>query len=352
MYKQSITALRPRILLMHQDLSAAARRCAQLTLAGFDAIEASDSIDALSVIRTNDVDLVLLNMPLEEMVAMDLPDVIRQIVGETYLPIIALVQEPTERQICRFLECGADEIVRTDASAAELMARIGVLLRIRELHEQLYASRITLQNALKREHELLVKLRSDNAHLQTLATTDPLTRVQNVRSFQDLLEHELKMALRYDYPLALLMLDVDHFKVVNDTFGHPSGDYVLKELAVILQRSVRESDVVGRTGGEEFSVLLPRANAEQAMQFAQRIGQEVAKRHFIAYGRDIHITVSLGQASCPGDATDDPRMLSYLADQALLTAKERGRDRTVAFCELDDLVQSRLRRQYQPAASV
>jgi two-component system cell cycle response regulator len=130
---------------------------------------------------------------------------------------------------------------------------------VKDLHDKLAASRLALQEALRRERKLLAKLRRDNAHLQALVTTDPLTHVQNRRSFRDILDHEFKMARRYNQPLGLLALDVDHFKVVNDSHGHPSGDYVLKELAVILTRSVRESDVVARTGGEEFCVLLPKA---------------------------------------------------------------------------------------------
>ncbi|HHH75570.1 MAG TPA: GGDEF domain-containing protein, partial [Phycisphaerae bacterium] len=127
----------------------------------------------------------------------------------------------------------------------------------------------------------------------------------------------------------------------------PSGDYVLKELAVILNQNVRESDVVARTGGEEFSVILPRASRQEAEIFAQRIRLQVSKRQFIVYGDRIHITISIGSATFPEDAEiTDPGILEYLADQALLTAKESGRDRVVAVNSLGMAVRSRLRRQY------
>jgi diguanylate cyclase len=143
------------------------------------------------------------------------------------------------------------------------------------------------------------------------------------------------------------MLDVDHFKIVNDTHGHPSGDYVLKELAVILKNSVRDSDVVARTGGEEFSVILPKADREQAAQFAERIRCETSQREFDVYGKKIHVTISIGFATYPLDAEiTDAEMLVYFADQALLHAKESGRDRVVPFGELDLVVRRRLRRQH------
>jgi diguanylate cyclase (GGDEF)-like protein len=229
----------------------------------------------------------------------------------------------------------------------EMVARIRSLLRIKELHDQLHASRAALRDSLFRERKLLSKLRRDNAHLQVLATTDSLTRLQNAGSFREILGHEFHVARRYDHSLSLLMLDVDHFKLVNDTHGHPSGDYVLKELAVILKRSVRESDVVARTGGEEFGIILPKADRRRAAIFAARIRREVAAKEFAVYGHIIHVTASVGVATFPADAeTTEPGMLLYFADQALLEAKETGRDRVVPFSGMDPSVRYRLRRQY------
>jgi two-component system, cell cycle response regulator len=290
----------------------------------------------------------MLHLPVDDMLAMDLPCILRSITTATYLPVIILADSPAERDRCRFLDSGADDVICQSTSPAETVARVRAMLRVKDLHDRLAASRLALQEALRRERKLLTKLRKDNAHLQALVTTDPLTHVQNRRSFRDILDHEFKMARRYVQPLSLLALDVDHFKIVNDSHGHPSGDYVLKELAVIITRSVRESDVVARTGGEEFCVLLPKANAVQAAQFAERIRQEVSARVFTVYGQSIHVTISIGLASWPADAEIvEPDMLVYFADQALLTAKETGRDRVVAMRDLDPAVRGRLRRQYQ-----
>jgi len=289
----------------------------------------------------------------DEMVDTDLPNVLRNVSPADYLPVMIIAGDPAEEQHCRFLNSGADDVISEATSPAEMTARIRAMLRIKELHDQLSASRSELQRSLKRERRLLAKAKRDNDHLRALCTTDPLTHVQNVRSFRDIFAHEFKMAKRYDQHLSLLMLDVDHFKVVNDTHGHPSGDYVLKELAVILTRSVRESDVVARTGGEEFCLILPKADRRQAMRFAERVRKEVYRRRFIVYGQHIHVTVSLGLASFPDDAEiTDPDHLIYCGDQALLMAKETGRDRAVAFRDLDPAVRLRLCRQYhapQPA---
>ena len=336
-----------RILLMSRNLPEATSRSAQLARAGWRVVRAVEQIEVLAAAKSQPIDLVLLHMPVDDMVDMDLPNVLRNVCPAAYLPVMILADDPAEEQRCRFLDSGADDVISHTTSPGVMVARIGALLRIKELHDQLAISRQALQNALQRERKLLGKLKRDNAHLQALCTTDPLTHVQNVRSFRDILAHEFKIAKRYAQSLSLLTLDVDHFKVVNDTHGHPSGDYVLKELAVILTRSVRESDVVARTGGEEFSIVLPQAGHHQADQFAERIRNEVYARDFMVYGRHIHVTASLGLATYPGDAEiTEPQMLVYFADQALLVAKEMGRDRVASFCGLDTTVRQRLRRQY------
>jgi len=277
---------------------------------------------------------------------MDFPHVLREVAGGKYLPVVVVTEGPHQRR-CDFLDSGADDIVSIEVHQAELVARVSALLRVKKLNDQLRDSQAALQEALRRERSLLAKLRKDNEHLKHLATTDPLTHAQNLRSFRDILEHEFRMARRYERPLSLLMLDIDHFKVVNDTHGHPSGDYVLKELAVILKQVTRDSDIISRTGGEEFTVLLPEADAEQAARYAERIRTEIFAREFVVYGDKIHVTVSVGATTYPADVEIiDPEMLVQLADQALYRAKEDGRDRVVAFHDLDAAVRERLCRQY------
>ena len=336
-----------RILLMCPDPSGHSLRAQQFDQAGWEVIEVADQIDAFTAVRRHKVDLALIQMMASDLADMDLVHVLRRVASPWYLPVMVLASTPGQEHLCHFLDSGADEVISAETSAAEMIARIGALLRIKTLHDSLWRSRSALKDSLARERELLAKLQADKEELFALATTDPLTRVQNVRSFHDILEHEFKSAIRYGDPLSLLMLDVDHFKIINDTHGHPCGDYVLKELAVIFKQSVRESDVVARTGGEEFSVVLPHAGPDQAKLFAERIRKHVRERQFIVYGENIHATISIGRASYPADAEIiEPEMLAYFADQALLTAKETGRDRVVGVCDLDVDVRQRLRRRY------
>lgn len=339
-----------RILVMSNDPVAVQWRCAQLALHGWAVFQATDHMDALSAVSRHDVDMVILHLDPGEMLATDLPNVLRQVAQTVYLPVILLTEEMDEALRCRCLDSGADEVVGFDISLAELSSRIRAMLRIKDLQDALLSSRTALQRALQRERKLLSKLREDNACLQALATTDPLTHAQNVRSFHEILEHEFKIARRYQQSLSLLMLDVDHFKVVNDTFGHPSGDYVLKELAVVIKQSVRESDVLARTGGEEFAVVLPKADADQAEAFAERIRRQIADHVFAVYGKEISVTISVGLATYPSDAEiTEPEMLTYFADQSLLMAKEAGRNCVIAVRQVSMEVRRRLRRQYLSA---
>jgi len=339
-----------RILWMSNDFDEANSRIAEFEREGWQVLWAADYVETLSAVKRRDVDLVLMHLPVEDMVDMDMPNVLRSVAQSVYLPVMILADDPPEEQRCGFLNSGADDILGRDTSGAELAARIRSILRIKQLQDALYASKSQLQQALQRERKLLAQFRRDNAELKELATTDSLTHVQNVRAFHSILQHEFRMARRYNQPLSLLTLDADHFKVINDSYGHPSGDYVLKELAVILKQSVRESDVVARIGGEEFSVLLPKAAPAQARAFAERIRQEVYDRKFIVFGKQIHLTISIGASTYPADAEiTEPEMLAYFSDQALLLAKETGRDRVVAVADLNMDTRRRLRRQYLAA---
>jgi diguanylate cyclase (GGDEF)-like protein len=161
-----------------------------------------------------------------------------------------------------------------------------------------------------------------------LATTDGLTGLLNRRTFNAQLQGRLREAQRYNRPLSLLLLDVDHFKKVNDTFGHPAGDAVLKGVAAVAQKQARETDIVARYGGEEMALILPETDAAGAHAIAERIRKAVgATSHPTEHGA-IQVTVSIGLATspCPGDA----EAVLEAADKALYRAKQGGRNRVVA----------------------
>ncbi|MDO9083822.1 MAG: GGDEF domain-containing protein [Humidesulfovibrio sp.] len=165
--------------------------------------------------------------------------------------------------------------------------------------------------------------------VKIMADRDGLTKIGNRRSFEERLADEAARHGRYDQPLSLILVDVDHFKAVNDTHGHPAGDEVLREMAALLGEGLRSSDYPARYGGEEFVVVLPHTSREQAALLAERIRLRVAERvfHVGAERTGLHLTVSAGVAALmPGTSAQD---LVLLADQALYLAKNGGRNRVV-----------------------
>jgi len=185
------------------------------------------------------------------------------------------------------------------------------------------------KRAKVREHrlvELSASLRHKEVELQLLASTDAQTGLLNRRAFYERLTTEFRRSLRYGRPLSLLMLDLDFFKRVNDTYGHGAGDFVLSEFADIVRSCIRETDVAARYGGEEFVVLLPEADEEAGLRVAERIRSRTRERLFAVGETTIRMTVSQGLASLPDDdlATED--LLINAADAALYAAKRGGRD--------------------------
>jgi two-component system cell cycle response regulator len=182
-------------------------------------------------------------------------------------------------------------------------------------------------NAIEQAHTI-EKTRADNARLEALAHTDPLTHLLNRRALTIRLVAELERVRRYNSPLTMLMIDLDHFKMVNDTYGHLVGDEVLRGIAVILQRSLRSVDMVARYGGEEFVIVLPETGEHGAVVFAERIRQRVEQHVFeVGPGRNIRVTVSIGLSSFPAPHVESAEDLFARADAALYRAKEKGRNR-------------------------
>ncbi len=182
---------------------------------------------------------------------------------------------------------------------------------------------------------LAEKVKQGQKRLLALATIDDLTHLYNRRYFFHRFHQEFERAKRYQRPLSCLILDIDHFKRVNDTYGHFAGDQVLQEIAWILQTQCRRSDLVGRYGGEEMIILLPETDATGAVAIAERI-RELIKNHTVrnGQGQAIRVTVSVGVAHFSGtdlQALPTPDVIVQRADDALLQAKRRGRNRTVLF---------------------
>ncbi|MBU4149292.1 MAG: GGDEF domain-containing protein, partial [Candidatus Omnitrophica bacterium] len=162
--------------------------------------------------------------------------------------------------------------------------------------------------------------------VQEMSITDSLTRVSTRRYFLERLEEELRRSMRHKTNLSFLMLDLDHFKEKNDKFGHLVGDIVLKEVSVILKASLREIDIVGRYGGEEFAIALTGIGRKGALQVAERIRQNIEEAVFKAYDETVSTTVSIGISVFPDDEADMNSLIES-ADKALYKAKAAGRNK-------------------------
>jgi len=310
-----------RILVVddHEDNIEVLR--ARLEARGYDVRGAADGQEALDTVAGWIPDVVLLDVM---MPGMDGLEVVRRLKANDGLPFIPVIMQTaldsTERMVAG-LEAGADDYVAKPINFAELEARVKSLLRIKKLQEDLG----------ERERQLSEM----NDKLLHISLTDGLTGVDNRRSLEERLHEMFEHSLRLHEPIAVLMCDIDHFKKVNDTYGHAAGDEVLKQFARILKSEAREIDRVGRYGGEEFLLLLPGTVLDAAVTFAERLRISVDANTFSFEGGTLKKTVSFGVAAFPHPRVAGLEALLKAADDALYVAKELGRNRVVRFDSSD-----------------
>jgi diguanylate cyclase (GGDEF)-like protein len=173
------------------------------------------------------------------------------------------------------------------------------------------------------------------------ADYDALTRIYNRHYFDGRLSEEVQRQRRYQYDLSLLLLDLDHFKRINDVFGHQAGDMVLKEVGQVLLDGMRATDFAARYGGEEFVIILPHISKDQAARTAERLRRKVASRVFRHGGKDLRVTASVGVASLSSGSLETGAELLRRADEALYRAKAEGRDRVVVHGEAESAERER-----------
>jgi diguanylate cyclase (GGDEF)-like protein len=171
----------------------------------------------------------------------------------------------------------------------------------------------------------------ENANLYWQATMDRMTRLYSHHFFEKALDDEIRRAMRYQSVFSLMMLDIDHFKGLNDTYGHLQGDIVIKEIAALLKNSVRNIDLTARYGGEEFAIILPEVSARGAKVVAERVRQKIAAHSFPGDPNPLHVTISIGVAEYSPKSVRSPSQIVAQADQALYQSKEFGRNRVTVY---------------------
>ncbi|MCP4200557.1 MAG: diguanylate cyclase [bacterium] len=264
--------------------------------------------EGMSLLREHDVDLVLSDVNMPGLSGFDFLTRMRADRAFAEIPVIMLTGEQSFQSKLRCLESGASDYLLKPFADEELVARARIHLQLKGLQDE---------------------LRSKNEQLSELAHLDSLTGIPNRHSFFESLERELGRAQRQRQPLTLGMIDIDHFKRVNDERGHLCGDQALVRTAELLKSGLRNYDLLGRYGGEEFATLFVDAGAEVAMIIAERCRRRVAESPFVLDGRKLNITVSIGLALA---LEPEPGMLTELisrADEALYMAKHRGRNQVV-----------------------
>jgi len=262
--------------------------------------------DALRLHKEARPDLVLLDVMMPHVDGYKLAQMFKR--TAMFVPIILLTALEDIDSKRRGLSAGADEFLIKPVNTLELQIRMSSMLRIKRLADEL--ERV-------------------NKELAELATIDGLTQVANRRAVEQRLVHEFQRARRYKHPFTCMLIDIDHFKAVNDNYGHPVGDKVLIEVAAAIRQSTRNTDLVGRFGGEEFMVLAPETPMTSGELVADRIRRSIAHRTASRVEKGMPaVTASLGLASTELAVASETELVAR-ADQALYRAKHEGRNRVI-----------------------
>ena len=308
---------------------------------------ASDCLSAMGLVKSEDLDLIVITSCPGQFNLADTARVLKSIRTDRFIPVMAVLERDlTPERRNAILEAGVDEVVHGDTGDETLHYRLHAALRLKGAYDQVYQVRDDLDRTLARETALLKQLREDNRALKVRSITDGLTALYNYRYLIEWTKTEFKISRRYGHELSMIIIDLDHFKRVNDQYGHPFGDYVLKEVAVILKRCARESDLVARYAGDEFALVCPRTGHKEVQTLAKRILAACRKHRFLAGGERVAITLSLGAATYPADPeVISPELLVFLADQALYHSKRQGRNATASWHEIDPDTRVAIRRE-------
>ena len=292
----------PRVLLADDSPTVRALARVELEEAGYEVLEASDGSEAMKAAREQHPDVVLLDIEMPVMDGYETVQALKADPRTAGIPVVFLTGRVGSGDVVRALKLGGHDYLRKPPEPAELLARVNAALRVK-----------VLQDELRRRVD----------ELDRVSRIDHLTGLHNRRHIEEHLQMLMSGAKRHGYPVAVLVVDVDHFKKVNDTLGHHGGDEVLVTVCHRLRVTLRTEDVLGRWGGEEFLVLLPHTGHAAATALAERLRREVSASAVTVGQGSIHVSISIGGAVAETPSGQD---LLRLADQELYAAKRAGRN--------------------------
>ncbi|MEW6515957.1 MAG: diguanylate cyclase [candidate division FCPU426 bacterium] len=298
-----------RILIAEDDANIAELVKIILEAKGYATLWSQDGREALKMAEENLPDLILLDVMMPKLNGYEVLKLLKENETLQHIPVIFLtVKGETDSKVVG-LRMGGHDYITKPFDLDELIARVEAALRIKGEHDH---------------------LREVNQRLSELSMTDPLTSLYNRRYLMERFHEEVERARRYKYPLACLMLDIDNFKFINDTYGHLQGDQILQQIAVIMKNSNRVVDIIARYGGEEFLLILPQTDLGGAKVVGERLCKLIAETRFIRNDPDQLITISLGASAFASDNAGTKEELLKMADDALLEAKRQGKNRLVS----------------------
>jgi diguanylate cyclase (GGDEF)-like protein len=302
-----------KILIIEDNPLQAKQTQTVVESADYEVIVAENGGMGFKLAKTRPFDLILLDMVLPDFSGEQICQWLKRDESTRSIPVIMLTAKNSVEDRVAGLQIGADDYLPKPFSNLELVARIQACLRIKMREDELRGMKDRLENQLK--------------DVEKMAITDAGTGLFNRRHFNELLDKEFARAKRFNEPLSCIMLDIDHFKSINDTFGHPAGDGVLSEMAALLKRDVRMIEVAARYGGEEFVLLLPKTPPGEAVKPAHRLLEDISQYHYKNLPSDRVVTVSIGIAGLPDLLITRKEDLVQCADFALYKAKRAGRNR-------------------------
>jgi len=309
------------VKILIADDSVVSRHLLEATLRkwGYDVMVACDGAEALELLQREDAPgLIILDWMMPGMTGVEVCRRIRQRDSEPYTYILLLTSKNEKQDLIEGMDAGADDYITKPFDQNELQVRLRAGIRLVDLQSQ------------------LLKARED---LREQATRDSLTRLWNRSSILGELTRELARSEREARPLGVVIVDLDHFKQVNDTYGHLAGDAVLREAARRMQNGIRQYDSIGRYGGEEFLILFPSCSEEDCVAQADRLRKQLAQTEMSVNDSLLRVTASFGVTiAMPGEMRTQEALIRK-ADEALYVAKRSGRNRVeVLSCRPEPVV--------------